>query len=372
MKIAFLISTLSPGGAEKVAVTLCNQWVKLGHDVTIFTFESPGTPHAYDISTNVKLVQLDLLKESKSKLDFILLNVKRLIKIRAQLRAYNPDISLSFMTEVNIQHMLSTIGLPWPKLISERIHPAYHRLRSIDNFLRQKTYGFADMLAVQSGSIKTWCKNNLRIDAEILPNPIDLAPFKKPVNHVQNEINCKKIVTVGRLNPQKGLDSLIEVFAQLSSTHPDWHLEIYGQGSEKERLERQIQTFNLTSNIKLCGITNDVPAVLWQSDIYVHSARYEGFPNAIIEALAAGCAVVSTDGPTAADELLGKNKFGLLAKNGDLQDLAKQLDKLMTNEQLRLDFKERAAKAVTHLSVEKVANQWLTHMNKLINKKSGK
>src|SRR5690606_20187778 len=136
------------------------------------------------------------------------------------------------------------------------------------------------------------------------------------------EHSRRRATTLGRLVYQKGLDRLIDAFALISPDLPDWELAIFGVGEAREDLERQIAAHKLEDRIFLMGNTTDAMVELRASDLYVHAARYEGYPNAILEALAAGLCVVATDCPGATGEILAGGQYGILVPDADAQSLA--------------------------------------------------
>ena len=360
MRISFVISSLLSGGAERVAVTLMNEWAKVGHDLEFITYEPRGQKSHYKINPAIKITQLDLLNNSTSKFSFLFNNFKKITFLRNAIIKSRPDVVISFITETNNVTLISSIGKSWPLIISERIHPGFHPVRKIDDVIRRISYRWADAIIVQTRPIQQWVKKELKLGSKILPNPIELRKFKQPDNR-QNHIK-NKIISVGRLDHQKRFSDLISAFAKISANNPNWILEIYGKGPLEHQLQEQIEVAQLSSQVFLCGTSDKIEEKLWECAIYVHTAHYEGFPNAIVEALAAGCCVLSTDGPTAAAELIGDNEFGLLATNGDVADISNKMTQLILNEETRLEYQKKAPARVADLDVEQIALQWLNYI----------
>lgn len=368
MKITFLISSLTAGGAERVVTVLADEWARHGHDVMLMTYDSEEHKPHYPLSHSVVHRPLDLLKTSEDVFSFIRQNIVRIKTIRQELRDHNPDVVVSFMTEVNLLLLLATRGMTVPVIISERVHPEYHRIRKIDKFFRKLTYRWASSLVVQTEDIKRWFKEELLLESTILPNPIHLDSFLPPdtLTFPTPEVDTGLITAVGRLDEQKGFDVMIDAFSQISKKYPMWNIKIYGDGASRQALQTQITKLGLDGRIELCGAVVNVSERLWECDIFVHAARYEGFPNVIIEALAAGCCVISTDGPTAADELLQDGVFGELVENGNAEKLAIGISALIENPSRRSELRSLASNSIKQFSASKVAQEWLKHIGTFV------
>ena len=138
---------------------------------------------------------------------------------------------------------------------------------------------------------------NVGIPAVTIPN---MNPFLRKAN----DSHGKRIIAIGRLHQQKGFDMLIAAMRKVAGVHPDWHCEIYGEGEEREALQTLISKLRLEKSVQLKGYCNSIQNELLQSDLFVLSSRYEGFPMAILEALSSGVPVVSFDCPEGPATLL--------------------------------------------------------------------
>src|SRR5262249_639246 len=152
MKIALVITSLTDGGAQRVAATLANSWSRAGHAVRIMTFECPGTRPDFALDSAISLLQLDLVKRSNNALRAAANNLHRIRILRRHLRHYAPDVAMAMMTEPNILAVLASLGRPWPTVISERVHPT-HQLTKPWPFLRRRLYPHADAIVVQTVDI---------------------------------------------------------------------------------------------------------------------------------------------------------------------------------------------------------------------------
>lgn len=173
----------------------------------------------------------------------------------------------------------------------------------------------------------------------------------------------QRAISLGRLEQQKGFDRLIDAFALISSDVPDWDLAIYGEGSQRDELTRRIREARLEGRVFLMEPTTDVMAELVASDLYVHAARYEGYPNAVLEALAAGLCVVAMDCPGATAEILAGGKFGMLVPDNEISALAVGMKQAMTQGAVREGFAALAPQALADIAPSDVARRWLDEIN---------
>ena len=197
------------------------------------------------------------------------------------------------------------------------------------------------------------------MDAVVIPNPVELVRFGAR----QPESERKQLVSVGRLVAQKGYDDLLAAFAKLAPDLLDWDLRIFGEGPERAANESLIVRLGLEGRVALPGVVDDIPRRLEAATVYVQPSRYEGFPNALLEALAAECPVVATDAPGATGDILDHGKYGLLTPVGDADALGDALRRLMADPTLRGELAGRARDAVARYDACAIAEQWVDLFN---------
>jgi GalNAc-alpha-(1->4)-GalNAc-alpha-(1->3)-diNAcBac-PP-undecaprenol alpha-1,4-N-acetyl-D-galactosaminyltransferase len=359
MKIAVIIPATWAGGAERVAVTLANWWANNGHTVRLITFDVPGTPPAFELNQRVTLDQLDLFGTSTTFWQAIRDNFRRVFALRRKLQGYSPDVALAFVTVPNILAVLAGVGARWPTVISERIHPAHHSVDRPWRVLRRLVYPFAHAIVVQTADIARWFDSSLNLSTCVIPNPIDLQKFSaQPIELRKHGGRCK-LVAVGRLEHQKAYDLLIQAFAHVAAVRPNWDLIIYGEGEQRFALQALIDSLDMSQRITLAGNATAVENAYRDADLFVHAARYEGYPNTVQEALATGRAVIATDCPGATRELLGNGRYGMLVPSEDVDALARGLAALMGDDERRAMLARSARAAVLPFDVGAIANRWL-------------
>jgi glycosyltransferase involved in cell wall biosynthesis len=176
----------------------------------------------------------------------------------------------------------------------------------------------------------------------------------------------RMVVAAGRLTNQKGFDRLIPAFEQVVRAHPDWSLRIYGSGSHRARLQRQILERGLYNDIRLMGSASSMGEELAKASVYVMSSRFEGFPMVLLEAMSKGLAVVSFDCPRGPADLITPGEDGLLVPNGDVDGLAGGLLQVVEDEELRRRMGAAALRTAARYDVEAVGRQWDRLLSELL------
>ena len=356
MHIALIISSLSPGGAERVLSQLANAWISGGHKVSIITFASPNVVPFYHLDERIHLYQLNQLIMKKSSPLCRLKNIlKRILKLRQALKRVTPDVVISFVDVTNITALLAGIRLPIPTIVCERTHPQYYRLPAIYNRLRLLTYSWAHTVICQTASASEYFSNISDRKKAIIPNYV-----KKP-GYQKNEVDVlrpvQKIISVGRLCPNKGFATLIKAFSEVVQQKPDLTLTIYGEGAERQNLEALIRELDLTAKIFLPGIIKDVEAALYQADLFVFPSLYEGFPNVLCEAMAVGLPVIASNCSGNVD-IVREGIDGRLFSVGDVGQLKRLMGELIEGAPQRVKLSKGAMCLPDRFSQETILQKW--------------
>ena len=163
---------------------------------------------------------------------------------------------------------------------------------------------------------------------------------------------------MGRLARQKGFDLLIEAFSRIANRQPQWSVKILGEGPARASLKRLIAEKGLTGRVVLAGWEPDPVFVLKQSDLFVLSSRFEGFPNALLEAMACGLPSISFDCPSGPAEIIRDTIDGLLVPAEDVVALANTMDRVLGDELLRQRLSDEAVHVVDRFSAERYFANW--------------
>ena len=195
-------------------------------------------------------------------------------------------------------------------------------------------------------------------------NPIAI-PEKLP----EYNIHSKKIVSVGRLAHQKGFDYLIQVAELVFARHPEWEWLIFGEGDQRQTLERMLAEKRLI-NVRFVGKVKNVQDYLANAAIFVMTSRYEGFPLALVEAKAMGLPAVSFQCRTGPSELIEDGVNGFLIDCFDVEQMAEKICVLIEDSEMRLAFSQRALDDTDKMDYERVTAQWRVLLESLLVRES--
>lgn len=287
MKILFYINAIHDGGAERVMINLAKYFSDTGYETILVT--SFRDTWEYKIEGNVKRLTLE---ENEIKQGKIKRNFSRIIKLRDILKKEKPDVAVSFMAEPNFRLLIASLGLNVKTIVSVRNDPNKEYAGKIGKFVGKWILPIADGCVFQTKEAQEWFPERLQRKSTIIFNAV-----KEEFFHIERKPVAGEIITCGRLEAQKNHKLLIDAFAEVVKEHPYAKLKIYGEGSLRNVLQEQINKLGLQDKAFLMGATNDVAKALQTADLFVLSSDYEGMPNALMEAMAAGVPCISTDCP---------------------------------------------------------------------------
>ncbi len=365
MRLTLVISSLSSGGAERVMSIMANYWAAKGWKITLMTFDDNTTPPFYNLDYRVLHLPLGIAGDSPNAIISIWNNWQRIRTLRSAICDSKPDTVISFMDKINVLTLLATRWLNIPVLVSERIDPTRHCIGKIWEQLRQWTYPFADRIVVQTQRIQSSFFPKLHARTCIIPNPVVLPSVEKEL--LDKVLGERSLVAMGRLQQQKGFDLLIQAFAKLKDRYPQWILTILGEGSLRSQLESLRSQLGLAEQIHFPGLVKNTSEFLKQADLFVMSSRFEGFPNALCEAMACGLPVISFDCPSGPREIIRDGVDGVLVPTEDVSALAAAMERLMSDEQERKRLAVNAPCVTQRFSLENVMGMWSGLIEEVIN-----
>lgn len=358
-----LIPALNAGGAERVMVTLANEWAK-ENEVTIMVFNDGYC--FYELSDKVKIIAMNIslpLKGIRRYISIPAVEYKRFININRKIKQGAYDFILSFCYTTNL--MASVISMVQHKkniVISERNDPyCYSKWVSrLINILYKKNVA----VVCQNRMVKDYFqKKGFKNHLPILPNPVNFAdiPENRP------KLMRREIVTVGRLIDQKNHKILIEAFNEIKDEFPQYELKIYGIGPCEKDLKEQISRLNLNNRVYLMGTQPKVMFKVNEASVFVLPSNFEGFPNVLIEAMGTGLPVISSKFKTGIAELLvTSDRNGYLFEVGNKDELVNCLRMLLKREKQFLDMGKENRKIALKYRDEVVAKKWLDTISKCI------
>lgn len=319
-KIMFYINAIHNGGAERVMVNLSKYFSLNNYDTVLVT--SFRDTWEYSLSADVKRITLE---EEEIKQSRIKRNISRIKKLRQVCKDEKPDILISFMEEPNFRAIIATRGLSIKTLVSVRNDPYKEYAGKVGKIVGKIILPMADGCVFQTSEAKEWFPKKLQNKSKIIYNAV-----KEEFYQIDRKPNRGEIVTCGRLEEQKNHANLINAFSEIIKDYPYTSLKIYGEGSLKKELQKQIDSLGLEKKAFLMGQTNDVANVLQTADLFVLSSNYEGMPNALMEAMAAGVSCISTDCPCGGPrELLKEIEDKALVPVDDVSALAEKIKDYM-------------------------------------------
>lgn len=345
-KVFFITNGLPGGGAERVMSVVANYLDNKGYDVAFIMLRRVA--EAYELNKSIKRYYRD----KKKNRDFI-----GEIKYLHNFEKNNPDaIFISFFTYQSLYTILASMGTKAKVIVSERNDPEKTASGVGMKLVRSLLYGCAKCKYVvfQTKGAKKYFNNKIQKKGIIILNPI-----KNNLPKHKNGDTKNKIVSIGRLNPQKNYSLLIESFSLFSQKHDDYTLEIYGQGELELTLKEQAIKLGIKDKVVFEGFRNDVHEQIIDAAIFVMSSDYEGLSNALLEAMAMGIPCISTDSPPGGARMVIKNgQNGLLVPVGNKESLAEAMDLIASDKKKAEEMGKNASKIRESLSEEKICKQW--------------
>lgn len=354
MRILLVTTGLKVGGAEYQVAALARAFLQMGHAVAILSL-SPG--HEIDLPSAAHVVELNMRKTP--------LGVTRALwQARAVIRAWRPDVMHAHMVHANLFARALTRIVRCPPLVCTG-----HSFRE-GGRLRMLAYRLTDRWT----NLTTHVSHDGRIGMiaaggvpqqriVVMPNGIDTDRFRPDPALCQAtreqlgfDGNTRVLLNVGRLVPEKAQDILIRAFARIDPAIPA-HLLIAGNGPLRQQLNDLVASLGLASRVTLLGQRDDIPALLNAADAFALSSNIEGLPMVLVEALACGCPIVSTDAPGVAEVV---NDLGSIVPRGNVAALTGALTTaLRAGPGTPAEKASRRERVLASFSIHAVARRWL-------------
>ncbi len=360
MRVLFAIGSMRSGGAERVMSLLTAGLLERGHEVTLLTLASADHDF-YALPAGVRRIALCLEGSSKGAIAGLRANLSRIHALRRQFAHVRPDVVLSFLTSMNVLCALGSIGMSHRLVVSERIDPSRYSEGRLWTLLRTTTYRRASCLVVQTEPVAAWFRRELGVRSlpiAVIPNPVVVMPSEAVVAEVTVPVPVPYVLAIGRLERQKGFDVLLRAFAKGGAAAIHAQLWIAGAGSELASLVALAESLGIGSRVRFLGQVKDVAQLLRGASLFVLSSRFEGMPNALLEALAAGVPVVSTDCPTGPRELLSDAESGLLVPVDDVDSMAEAISRVLLDPVLAARMRVAGRASVGRFALENVTLLW--------------
>lgn len=352
MKVFLVIPTLSQGGAERIISELASHFSSNGVEVHLVLLAK--AEDFYLVNQNVHIHRLGFVNEGKLKK--IISELQVFIKLRRLLKKHRPDAILSFMDKYNVFTIAASRFLNLRVFVSDRSNPNLKLSASLAA-LKKLTYRHATGIIAQTSLAKEVIESFTgNKNVRVIPNPL------KEVQLYPQIPREKIIINVGRLVPEKGQEFLLQAFAKLQPI--DWKLVILGDGPLRKNIEKQIVELGLENQVIMPGSVNNVDEWLAKASIFAFSSISEGFPNALVEAMAAGLPCVSFDCDAGPRDIIEHGVNGLLVEEKDVNGLADAFAILIS----KPEFAEKIALAALDVreafNMKSIGNQYLDFLLK--------
>ena len=274
--------------------------------------------------------------------------------MRKLLRNSGAPIIVAFVGSTNILTIVAAVGLKVRVVISERNDPSLQQLDGIWNILRKLLYRYADLVTANSYAALRALEQYVPVEKlAYVPNPL-LQPDPVP------EKNCAPVIlNVGRLHPQKGQNNLISAFALVAENRPGWRLLIAGTGNLEASLKTHALSLGLQDRVVFLGQVDPWPYYA-DASIFALASRFEGTPNALLEAMSMGVPPVITDMSGDSTEFVKDGISGLVVPGDDIIMLSHALKKLMDSESLRDQLGKAAKILVAKNEISHAILEWET------------
>ena len=361
------------GGAERVITDKANFLANAGHQLLLVSYEQGQHPLPYELHPSVGYKDLDcrFFTLSKYSLPFHIYHFLRLRNkfgkaLRSTVEDFKPDVVVLASDWQTLMGAVVKSVNPIP-VIAEFHNTYAHIMRKVEsseNWLRKVVTQFYYRQTISNLRKCLKLVVLTEIDAQnwrrhfdnvcVIPNPVTQYP--DVIDDIPKDNG--RIIFVGRFNHEKRIDRLITAFSMFADRYPNWHVDIFGDGNEKEKLLRQIDECGLVNRVVIHEPTKAIYDEYKRSEMLVLCSEHEASPLVLVEAMACGVPCVSLDCPTGPRAIIEDGETGLLAKDDDVNDLASKIEWLIIHETERKEMGRRARVFAASRKQDVVMGQW--------------
>lgn len=361
------------GGAERVITEKANYLSDKGHQVMLVSYEQGLHDLPYQLHSEVQFIDLNCRFFTLSQFSvpirlchFFLLKKRLRESLKKLVVDYSPDV---IVLASDWQFLINIVlGAAGKVPVIAEFHNAYNfiikKIGNVDNGIKEKLTKYyykyslrhfkkcAHLVALTENDANYWRKHSNHVS--VIPNPVTTYP--EVIDDVSKEPG--RIICVGRLNTQKRIDRLISAFSMIANKYPEWHIDIFGEGEQKNSLLLQIRNCHLEKRIIIHNPTNNIYYEYKRSQMLVLSSAYEGRPLVLIEAMSCGTPCVAFDCPSGPSEIIEDGVSGLLAKDGDVIDLSSKIEWMITHETERNEMAKKSREAALAYLPSTIMKEW--------------
>lgn len=347
-RIVIFDGTLKQGGAERVISILSRYMHNAGDKVEILLYHDAEI--FYDIHPDVKITSVEHESGTKNIM-------KNLLWMRNFIKK-NADIILSFLAPFNILALVAHIGLKSKIVVADRNDPRFVPENKFVRLIRNVLYNLADGIVLQTSQNKAYFGKAIQTKSTVIFNPIDL---DEKVGLALKTTKKKKIVSVGRLMPQKNQKMLFDAFAIISVQYPDYELYVYGEGPEREKLTQYANKLGIGEKVHLPGSVKNVFEQIADAELFVLSSNFEGMPNALIEAMCIGLPCITTR-VSGAEDLVKEGINGSIVDVGNTEQLVEKIKVFLSNPLKRQMCSIKATELNDQLATNRIMHEWVEYL----------
>ena len=374
MKIMVLARSARPtdiiGGAEKVLSTLS---IALGDKVDfVFVFPFKNASSKYDFPYKGRYIELDLRWDEPAPtiLHRVEIMFHKLKELRRAIREENPDVILS--NSMTFWHHL-IVALKLVRLTTKKVIVRFGTPVFVATTRRGKLYTLlmrlgmkrVDRVVAASQGLANELEKDLGVSPTkmtVINNPLSLTEIEalsqEEIHGSLFDDDLPIVLNVARLIPDQKNHSLLIGAFQKVQEHIDANLVLVGTGECEGQLRQLVHNRNLEKRVHFLGWQHNPFKYMRQADVFVLSSNYEGFPNVLLEAMACGCPIISTDCPYGPSEILDGGKYGVLVPVGDEEGLANEIMRVLRNQELRQTLAQKSKQRANEFNVEVIADQY--------------
>ena len=372
-KVMFHINSLGKGGAERVVSLLANEFVKKNVEVVIAT--EWFSEEEYEVASQVKRIHAGLSKEDEGT-SRVAKQWIRIRNLRHVLLQEKPDVLLSFCVKANYRAMMAVTGTGIPVIVSVRNDPKIDYVGKANSLMNKLFLNKAAGCVFQTEEAKEFFDDILQKKSVIICNPVN-----EKYLSAERKTPEKKIVCVGRLVAQKNQMLLVNAFERILEKYPDYNLYLYGDGSDDECKEELLKyvdkckiflkeeyDLSLKDHVHFMGISSTLETDMADAAMFVLPSNYEGMPNALMEAMALGLPVISTDCPCGGSRYwIEPGITGQLVPVKNVNSMAQAMEYYIRNPKEAERMGAKAREKLKEATVEKIFEQWNQYILKVLN-----
>lgn len=350
-RICFVNGSMGRGGAERVISIVSKSLVSAEYQTDICLLLFDKVEYELDISTRI----FNMTNNNDS---IIIKSLSWIGSIRSYIKKEKPMIIIAMSTKEYLLVKIASIGLDVKIVVSERNDPRCDGRGRFTDLLTTIFYPKAAKIIFQTQRAKEYFNEDIQKNGVIIPNPVS-------VECEATYQDTKKIVTVGRLEPQKNQELLIKAFSSIKKRYPDYKLYIYGKGSLLEQLKYIASERGVADSVFFPGESPNVHEMIRDAEMFVLSSDYEGLSNALLEALSMGIPCITTN-CAGSEECITSGKSGIVVPVGDELKLEKAMASFISDKKYRLACGKQGKKDAERFNVSNVISLWRETFDKII------